>query len=1441
MGRDRKKQIIRKSARTSNVLAIFISPYADIIRPYNFMEHISPITKEGKKKRVDVLRQQEANVQEALKLIQKKEKAIKKNSNLSSRLIGAGTSSHQTEKKELFAHADKLLQESSDRVLEEAREKKESDARILKEAKELEENRKYLESSVRDLETRLRNARASFTADIYAKDGKAANDLTNALKQYASELREFAVAAGLPVPGILDQEIAFAYAEPKRIEVPAEQKEPKEKKTPTPKQEAPTKKETEASKEEETAKRLEETRERIENEPPRNPDKSEAGAPRAKKGNKGAEAMDANRSRIMDALAATVPEFASLSDGQQLLVIKGMEQKMLARVEQEGRDKFSAEHKQGKFFAKIWKSVRKHGITARHTKETLKEYQSGTGEKLTQLASVQGRELVEQMARLKAEGYIAKDGKTILTDFSGARNMESVRPILRESADAFNAAANNLPPAEWGMPEATKEQRKKYAQAQEKYNEAKKNLANAWEDTGTYMGAESPKAFAVERTLEAHYGAQALSFLSEHPDAAKRLANIERHSATRQALTDAAAERGGLALTGFLARKATLHIGRFFGYAAAPIIGAAVGYKRGEGRAQEKVRELAKDNRNGKYQEGKMSFQMNDIEHHIKRLQERGERLIGSASAIEQQQILSQLKNRVAFIEKKLELGQIQFGKEANRFTRQMDLFEALQKAQAAIAVKENDTEILKAWKAAGNDIGEQIEADNERGQRLMGLKGRDVVSARNAMVRMEALKSAAYGALFAGLSSGYRLYEYTKHVGWPHYSLFDHAGKSAAGTEASAPEAPQGTIAHVSPEAILPKAPHGIDLLRQFHGVSTEDQIKHLYDVEKLQHAALGAQPRSSHGVELIRQFEKDVTASNEKVRQILEADRLHPLPGATAPAAAGMPNIFGPAEKAIDEAQRSLQEKYAHVLGALQHAKEAVAQHPPAPAQVPDNGFESAAHAIGAQGHEIGKNFQHLYDVIKNGHEAAGRQGAGSVIGHESLAHTTVSSRGIGATIQEFRNTEAFKALPADQQKFFEGNVYKVAEKMHAFDPKTGQGISVGEGSEFGISKNGEAYIIDTNHGNATTVFGRIGKNASFESNPNVHHSTLEVGKSGRLHDTAHSGSRKFGDRAIPNASKKTQSAAEAAPQDPGTSVASPDGVDQYKFSAADEEMIKQHTAEQIERDLGKAFGTDQAIWNGVVKDKLMTEFMDPKIMNDPDLNPQLKVLHDRIVDLMQNAGETKYGNRTVGEELAYLNDRASREQVFEFKMREGAFAQQAADQALIHPNAPSAAPDVRANTEAWRYPEGTSERLEHKFDRQSGRLFRRDARRAFKSEDWLGNPTGGRGLNSSEWKLLSQLKAKDLLSLDFKKNSMALSDVDTLKMALNEQGTARKFLLTLMERKDYLQKIQELARSEKYARVSQDVPFDEYVRELYKEQSLEKYLGKHGQTIDAPLTKN
>ncbi len=486
---------------------------------------------------------------------------------------------------------------------------------------------------------------------------------------------------------------------------------------------------------------------------------------------------------IAEKLSATVPDFEKMTEGQKLLVIQGLESTLYSRVKEDGRAAFQESLKHdGTLLGRgksLWKRVWKNKNTAGHETEILKGLSADENGGLSAIIASEGADIAKRIRESGLDGYTTPEGK-IITDYAGLSRMANTSEHFRTMAKEYNAAATALAaiPQEWGFTrvsgratdrpgynDATKEQQNVFKKAELAFAAAKDRYLEALSGYGAENGADSPKEFAAAQLMDSQSMIEAMRFLSAHPDAAKRLHAMENQSALLRGLKDTAAERGAFLAGGATARTTTIALfGSSIGVVAAPVIAGVVGYFRGKKRAEENLREKSMLARSGKHQKGELAIGMGNVVRHIERLNKYRTALENTTDPLERQQLLSELKVRTDFMERKLELGQVNFGAKEGRFARQYDFMRGLAEARVVIETELNDKTIMDLIEQSP-DTSTRITTDAEGNitivpppthnvRRLIdslgNLSQEELVTAREKFVTKEAWKSAKYGAMFA-------------------------------------------------------------------------------------------------------------------------------------------------------------------------------------------------------------------------------------------------------------------------------------------------------------------------------------------------------------------------------------------------------------------------------------------------------------------------------------------------------------------------------------------------------------------------------------------------------------------------------------------------------------------------------------------------------------------
>ncbi len=468
------------------------------------------------------------------------------------------------------------------------------------------------------------------------------------------------------------------------------------------------------------------------------------------------EMSDSHELVSLTNLAELVPEFAHLTEGQQNFVREGVLGKLYEYIQTEAQTKLAEKLADQGRLGRIWTGARKNFLLAGYRKELLEEIRANAGNIRADFIHTYGNEITHIIQESGLTAHINEQGAVVGEYLS--MELRQKYPEISDLIDTFNQTATELArmPYEWSLPDATKSEQGRYAEAKALFDQGKSVLLEKLEslhgqkETALLMGETE----TMVRTM---------SFLFTHPDASVRLRNIAKTPTAVQALKDIVVERGAYTVGSFLSRKAL--VGTVFGgmtMVALPIIGASIGAWRGHDRAKEKLRQQNKAGRSGEQQKGKTVIGMGSVDRHIERLKKYSDLLGGESDPVKQQILWQELKVRIDFMETKFEMGQLNFGEKEGRFTRQYEFVRALHEAQVAYDIHANK-QLVQIYEQGIKDGA----LHNVRGlvERMGAKNQKDVRKSRASFVRKQTFYSALYGSLFAeaGAVFGY----WTSRLGW--------------------------------------------------------------------------------------------------------------------------------------------------------------------------------------------------------------------------------------------------------------------------------------------------------------------------------------------------------------------------------------------------------------------------------------------------------------------------------------------------------------------------------------------------------------------------------------------------------------------------------------------------------------------------------------------------
>jgi hypothetical protein len=702
---------------------------------------------------------------------------------------------------------------------------------------------------------------------------------------------------------------------------------------------------------------------------------------------------------------ALLPDFAALSEGQKLLVMQGVSDRFYEHIETSALHKFQDEQAKSGFWGRAWKGARKNYLTAKHRKSVLAEA-GGAGSEAF-VASI-APELIQVFKESGLSSYLSTDKKTVITAYSLFEN--HVNPSGQGEFE-YNYAASQLAriPDDWNKPGAKKSEKAAYREAEQNFKIAKDEYLSRLVIGAREQKIQNPEAYAAEIGSLSETTVRMMRLLSSNPEAFKRIGVISKNPAWLSGVKDTLFERtlgttAGLASTSGRVTRGLITlsagVGSTLSLAAMPVIAAVVGGFRGNARAKESLRQSDKLARVGVVQEGATTNRMSSVDRKIRQLSDTKKFIESTTNYEERKQALARLKTYSDFIEAKLELGQVNFGDEKGRFSRQYELMRSLHEAHVQIATTSFESDIFNVFsKDEMKDSLMKNDALRGRVASFGAIASAKTATARENEIQLATIKGIAFGAL-AG-TAGAMARHFTDLIGnWYHHRL--HASLH--------------TNLHTNPTT-----------------------------------ATLAAAK----------------AAKKEMIQNVRSASAYnHPIP----------------------HGGETLNEKlFPHQTNLLGH------------------------HGTGAS--EASKNLFHPEhpNLTKLG-----------IVDHpidvdHAVAKVSFSLEGAGKTLLDFRHSDAFKNLPLEQQEFFKGNIYKIAEKLKEFRPTAIDGkesLSVGPGSQFGVTPDGKVFITDTLHGGNPKVLGHFeGGNFKTDEPEGLHYihagaheksTTMSVGEKGTLTDT-------------------------------------------------------------------------------------------------------------------------------------------------------------------------------------------------------------------------------------------------------------------------------------------------------------------------------------------------
>ncbi len=477
----------------------------------------------------------------------------------------------------------------------------------------------------------------------------------------------------------------------------------------------------------------------------------------------------------------SVPGFAELSDGQRLFVAESLRQVAVARMEEQARERADSG----------W-AITKSFRLAKARKDL-------AGDALRGGIGTYRAELEQLTEGLKTSGLDMeeKDGAFDIRFFSALRGMGHDESA-EAGREAFNDAANRLSkiPYEWSLEGASKTERASYESAREAYDTARQAVSDHIDKTAAAMREESESSEHIRKEEDALPGEPSIEdtgwseFLSQglialrqadhrvdmvrqmqsHPEVDEYLGSVKNRNIFLAAFQTTLAERGGYFAAGAVGRVA---LAGMFGWVAAPVVAAGMGAITAKKRTKESLAGQDKRARRGDMSsvaEGTgRGFVFASIPEdpesaiHRKGLAEKLDLLSEVLGTIPdddteaKEDALKSLFSRISYTRKKLDAGEVNFGKGPEAIRHRMALAESLATAETALGL----------YGGKNEELEKRLDA-------LLGKREKAIDSARKKHVRAEMLKGAAIsGSLaFLGAAATHGISEWLHHAPAPEEAI---------------------------------------------------------------------------------------------------------------------------------------------------------------------------------------------------------------------------------------------------------------------------------------------------------------------------------------------------------------------------------------------------------------------------------------------------------------------------------------------------------------------------------------------------------------------------------------------------------------------------------------------------------------------------------------------
>ena len=537
----------------------------------------------------------------------------------------------------------------------------------------------------------------------------------------------------------------------------------------------------------------------------------------------------------------SMPEWASLTEPQKMLVIEQASQQIFVDVKKEGERRFNEKNKlNGSFnplkwrpsaLGKVWKKIWKLSYVNSQSKEALDDFRSGELKPDQEVL----QSLTKRMSELDLK-VVDKAGKPSIEFIQIDPAMS---PEVKEAVEKYNEIANEFSkmPDSWKNERAAKglgseKNHDKYILLEYEYNEAKKKVidlrAKKYKDEG--MGASLAVEKAQTYMCEKDYKIAMMQFTNTSPDAILEMEKLEESSSWKKLSNNENLWRASYIGLGYAGRWAL----KGFGLVAAPITAATIGAWRAKRKAEQKInkafsegredktfREMTEEERLAKRNAGEDLFEDKndnknlltkvvsgkdvnarevagfiDADSQIQRLENILSKIGGSTNPGEKARLLLELERRSTYIRSKLEEGLINYGTN-NPIGTNYEMLRLLSKAAVEIqANKPNLADIpdelidIKVMSADGSSriekrqLRDLIQEDNrDVAITLERLRQKNEIGfdeKQSAFKKNEMVRGALVAAGFGVL--GHTIHYAQEKLGLSFGNLFGHHHDKVAG-----------------------------------------------------------------------------------------------------------------------------------------------------------------------------------------------------------------------------------------------------------------------------------------------------------------------------------------------------------------------------------------------------------------------------------------------------------------------------------------------------------------------------------------------------------------------------------------------------------------------------------------------------------------------------------